>query len=164
MFTIEFSPCPNKYSRSAPPESSCRASSEPIEPPAPVIITRFPRRYFKLSPSGRIIGVRPKISSIFTSRICTKCAVPLTTWLIDGRMRICKIPARFKSSYTSRIRSPDALGIAIIASDIAFCAAIGAISSIGPNTGIPSIFFPIKSLSSSKNALTLPKIFFLAMS
>ena len=44
IWQIEFSPWPKRYNRSAPPLKSCLASSEPIEPPAPVIKTRFPLR------------------------------------------------------------------------------------------------------------------------
>ena len=50
------------------------------------------------------------------------------------------------------MRSTGALGIAIIASSLRLERKKEAVSSIGPITGIPSIFVPIRFLSSSKNA------------
>ena len=57
-----------------------------------------------------------------------------------------------------------ALGIAITAWSAPFTRKTSAILSIGPITGMPSIFVPIKFLSSSRNAETVPKTFFFAMS
>jgi len=55
-------------------------------------------------------------------------------------------------------------GIAMIASSESEFPRMDATFAIGPRTGIESIVEPINSLSSSRKAFTLPKIFFLLIS
>ena len=62
------------------------------------------------------------------------------------------------------MRSVGADGIAIIASSESELPRTEAIFEMGPRTGTPSMLVPMRDLSSSKNALTLPKIFFLFIS
>ena len=70
-------------------------------------------------------------------------------------------PIFFNVSYIFFIRSVGALGIAIIASSCSEHRNADATFSIGPITGMSSIFVPIRFLSSSRKADTVPNIFFL---
>ena len=59
--------------------ATCRTSSEPIEPPAPVTMTRLPARNWPSCASSRYTGSRPSRSSIWTLRMRVTCTLPWST-------------------------------------------------------------------------------------
>ncbi len=84
---MEFSPRPSKSRISGKKRLTCRHSSDPIEPPAPVTKILSSWRYPAISARSTWTGFRPNRSSIRTSLAWLKEISPLAKVKIPGKIR-----------------------------------------------------------------------------
>ena len=92
--------------------ASCRHSSEPMDPPAPVTRTVRPRTRPAIPSKSMTTGSRPSKSSIRTSRIWPSAPLPAMKSEIAGTVRH-STPASWQNSTTCRISRDGAVGAAM---------------------------------------------------
>ncbi len=116
--------------------ATCRQSSEPMEPPAPVMSTRSPLRYPAISSTWSLTGFRPNRSSMRTSLTWSRATFPLAISINPGRIRTGS-PVSLANATTSLSLCLGAEGIATKISSTRYIAAAWDNWSILPTTGIP---------------------------
>ena len=133
-----------------PNRATCRASSEPIDPPAPVTITVFPVRKLRSSSSSSFTASRPSRSSISTSRMALISTDPLRIWYSPGM--ICALTGMLSQIATIRRMSDrDAWAMVITTWSMSSSGTSRGRSRVVPMTLTPWINDPCLLRSSSTN-------------
>ena len=125
-----------------------RASSEPIEPPAPVTRMRWPRRNAPTSLMSSSICSRPSKSSISTSRIWDSAVLPWRRSDSPGSVLTPTFASAQKLAI-SRTTLPGMSGSEMTTVSMRRSAMIRGRSAIVPSTRTPSTMLPVRRASSS---------------
>ena len=133
--------------------ATCRASSEPIEPPAPVTMTVLPSRNSFTDSRSSTTGLRPSRSSTLTSRIRLTFTRPSSTSEMPGAMRTLT-GTFWQSSISRRISARLICAIVMTTCSMPRARTICPRSRVVPRTGSPCRTIPCLEASSSRKPWT----------